>query len=301
MKRALLFSTLLTAFSASAHDFLVDKTGISFVTKSDIRSSQMTFEVRTADGKILKSIVPVIPGTKASGSARQYKIGSMSEITEWAISIEKIKLTASSFGKIVHTEALALDLEGLRVLYGLSKPPLVKSLDSQICADTHWVCRDSCEYLAQDYWEWNQCLNSCEATYLDCIALDPDIDDDGVITTLDNCPFNPNPEQSDCDGDGAGNICDSQNGVFARGSSSICYLDDDGPNIGYFRFETYADARYFDTSACNSPSFLRKELISSDHYVGTASPQQYCVSQFGTVVCNVSVRPKPSTLWLFNR
>jgi hypothetical protein len=286
MKRVLLFSLLLTTLSASAHDFVMDKNGISYVGNVDIRSAQLSFDVRSADGEVLKSIAPIIPITKASGIARNYKIGSMTEITKWAVSGEKIQLTASSFGKIVHTEAMILDLEGLRVLYGLSKAQSAKSTESQICADTHWACYDSCDYLAQDYWEWNQCRNSCEATYLDCISQLPDIDDDGVLTTVDNCPFNPNPEQSDCDSDGVGNICDPTNGIFASGSSSICYLDDDGPNIGYFRFETYADVQYHDTSACNSPNFLRKELISSDHYVGTASPRQYCDSQYGTVVCN---------------
>ena len=138
----------------------------------------------------------------------------MSEIQKWAVSGEKIVLTAFSDGKIVHTETVKLDLEGLRVLYGLSKRQVPKSLESQICAETHWACRDSCGDLAQNYWEWNQCLNSCEATYFECISQDPDIDDDGVLTTVDNCPFNTNPDQADCDGDGVGNICDLQNGIF---------------------------------------------------------------------------------------
>ena len=215
-----------------------------------------------------------------------YKIGNMSEIQKWAVSGEKIVLTAFSAGKIVHTETVVLDVEGLRVLYGLSKGQVPNSLESQVCADSHWACRDSCSDPAQNYWEWNNCLNSCETEYLGCISQLPDIDDDGVLTTVDNCPFNPNPDQVDCDSDGVGNVCDPQNGIFVRGSGTLCYLDDDGPNFGYFRFETYSDFQYHDTSACNSPNFLRKELVNREQVFGTTTPWQYCVSQFGTAVCN---------------
>jgi len=35
-----------------------------------------------------------------------------------------------------------------------------------------------------------------------------DADADGVDDTLDNCPDEPNPDQADCDGDGAGDVCE---------------------------------------------------------------------------------------------
>jgi len=36
----------------------------------------------------------------------------------------------------------------------------------------------------------------------------PDVDADGVCDTEDNCPFDPNPAQTDTDNDGVGDVCD---------------------------------------------------------------------------------------------
>lgn len=39
-------------------------------------------------------------------------------------------------------------------------------------------------------------------------ALDPDIDNDGILNDADNAPYIPNPDQSDLDGDGIGDVAD---------------------------------------------------------------------------------------------
>lgn len=39
-----------------------------------------------------------------------------------------------------------------------------------------------------------------------------DTDSDGVIDAIDNCPLTANSDQADVDGDGIGNVCDSENG-----------------------------------------------------------------------------------------
>ncbi len=38
----------------------------------------------------------------------------------------------------------------------------------------------------------------------------PDVDSDGVADGVDNCPSTPNADQSDRDGDGFGDVCDSK-------------------------------------------------------------------------------------------
>lgn len=38
-------------------------------------------------------------------------------------------------------------------------------------------------------------------------TTDPDTDDDGVPDSSDNCPYTPNPDQADSDGDGVGDVC----------------------------------------------------------------------------------------------
>lgn len=50
-----------------------------------------------------------------------------------------------------------------------------------------------CDYL------WQQCWEACDS------------DDDGVINRDDNCVYAANPSQSDCDDDGKGDACDSNN------------------------------------------------------------------------------------------
>jgi hypothetical protein len=45
-----------------------------------------------------------------------------------------------------------------------------------------------------------------------CDGLDLDSDNDGVSDDLDNCPYIPNPDQFDSDGDGLGNPCDDPPG-----------------------------------------------------------------------------------------
>ena len=59
------------------------------------------------------------------------------------------------------------------------------------------------------------CIDQCPEDFLKlepgvcgCGVTDADADKDGIADCIDNCPAHPNPDQSDTDGDGAGNACD---------------------------------------------------------------------------------------------
>ncbi|MFQ5489935.1 MAG: sialidase family protein [Phycisphaerae bacterium] len=60
-------------------------------------------------------------------------------------------------------------------------------------------------------------------------ACDPDADDDGVPDDCDNCPADANAEQTDTDGDGAGDACDAGDGG-SGGGGSTGGGDDGGPD-----------------------------------------------------------------------
>jgi hypothetical protein len=49
-----------------------------------------------------------------------------------------------------------------------------------------------------------------EITLDQALTLSPDSDGDGVLDLLDNCPFTANPDQQDRDGNGVGDVCETQ-------------------------------------------------------------------------------------------
>ena len=58
------------------------------------------------------------------------------------------------------------------------------------------------------------------------VSLDPDTDGDGVLDSVDNCPFISNPNQENTDGDSAGNVCDA----FPDDANET--VDADGDGVG---------------------------------------------------------------------
>jgi hypothetical protein len=57
-----------------------------------------------------------------------------------------------------------------------------------------------------------------------------DSDDDGVSDVNDNCPFIPNPDQDDLNGDGWGDVCDES--VASGGNGIIPDPSNPIPSIG---------------------------------------------------------------------
>ncbi|MEM8962769.1 MAG: hypothetical protein AAGD38_14885 [Acidobacteriota bacterium] len=86
----------------------------------------------------------------------------------------------------------------------------------------------------------------------DC-PVQGDADQDGVLDNSDNCVFHANANQADCDGDGLGDVCDSDDATWQLVEADRhCYIDVD-EHIFYNTLELYTEDRYRDISSCNQP------------------------------------------------
>jgi len=162
---------------------------------------------------------------------------------------------------------------------------------SQVCnssAGCNVSCTDACS-------NWITC-----GQYGVC---DPDPDDDGLIT--DNCPYNYNPNQADCDGDGVGNVCDSINANYVQVTNyTPCYIVS-RLHFGYIDQRLYWEARFHDQSSCNSPDQWRTidqvaycygTFTNSDHkpccldlWKNTINVNTACDLILNNNICHVSI------------
>jgi hypothetical protein len=98
-------------------------------------------------------------------------------------------------------------------------------------------------------------------------VCDPDIDDDGYYDWQDNCPNTYNPNQADCDGDGAGNACDGENGDFRPTVWTLCHIVG-RVHLFYSDVRKTFEMRLTDRSSCGSPD----KWIQSDGEEKTCPP-----------------------------
>jgi hypothetical protein len=81
------------------------------------------------------------------------------------------------------------------------------------------VCLDSSYYRPTGQWRWALASTDVFPAWdgPHCFEIGPtapDSDCDGVPDSVDNCPLVDNPNQSDVDSDGVGDVCDSERGLL---------------------------------------------------------------------------------------
>jgi hypothetical protein len=119
-----------------------------------------------------------------------------------------------------------------------------------------------------------------------------DYDCDGVSNANDNCTDDPNWNQSDCDGDGYGDVCDGLDGVFQpSGPVKTCMTDKDD-HVVYKTFEHHVEQRLVDVTSCGSPDRWNRWIRSHAYCYGL--DDQFCCEGIGTSIQQVG---DSLTLW----
>jgi hypothetical protein len=115
-------------------------------------------------------------------------------------------------------------------------------------------------------------------------VCNPDPDADNLPYYLDNCPVDYNPNQADCDGDGVGDVCDSQDATYVVVEARNCWIRN---RVHAWGSDTtwYSEVRYHDTSSCGSPDWWAKLTEDKRDCVGTYDSYDCCTSKWSTQNC----------------
>jgi len=97
---------------------------------------------------------------------------------------------------------------------------------------------------------------------------DPDRDGDGILNNLDNCPRVANHDQADCDGDGVGDVCDSENARYVAVTPEQTCMTDKDDHVLFTTFEHHVEWLERDASSCGAP----------DRWLGRIRDSARCVS-----------------------
>jgi hypothetical protein len=131
------------------------------------------------------------------------------------------------------------------------------------------------------------CTLSCDtpSTCGEYGVCNPDPDGDGVISN-DNCPFTYNPDQADCDGDGTGNVCDSDNGSWSlvSGTDHVCVIIG-RTHFGYVDVQEHVEGLYHDVSSCGSPDKWKDFALPGASCYGFITVEHCCDITYGSNLC----------------
>jgi hypothetical protein len=146
----------------------------------------------------------------------------------------------------------------------------------EVTSDSTDPCVDAC------WGEFNLCnvdcpnCSSCRRVRDICLARcsTGDSDGDGWFDVNDNCPYSFNSDQTDCDGDTLGDVCDLQNAVYVAGPVRTCMTDRD-EHVLNFRYEHKVETFVQDVSACGAPSYWQR-WIRKTQQCGVGTPDGNC-------------------------
>ena len=118
--------------------------------------------------------------------------------------------------------------------------------------------------------------SDCDIGYDWCLLGCPnyDSDFDGIDNGTDNCDLTPNASQADCDGDGKGDACDSENSLYQTVIAESTCMTDKDVHVGYDTWEHHVEWLERDMSSCGNPDRWRRRVRADNDCFGV--PDSEC-------------------------
>lgn len=148
--------------------------------------------------------------------------------------------------------------------------------NSQSCCQQ--ACTDPETFEIITCQEWGSCYFS-------------DLDCDSRLNIDDNCDYIPNYDQDDCDGDGSGDVCDSQNATYQYVSNSarVCRIQ----GFSYYtgsgwgsQVERYWEGTFEDVSSCGASDIYEQVNLDWEICEDESDPFWCCYEWFGYSQCS---------------
>lgn len=137
----------------------------------------------------------------------------------------------------------------------------------------------------------SDCSTSCHTggSWTTCggySTCNSDPDGDGWHTN-DNCPYQYNPNQANCDGDSQGDVCDAEDSNYQQtGPTQSCYIVD-RLHFLYRDQRLFQEGYFVDQSSCGKPPQWRKvaELTGTCYLALATSATTCCLALWNSSAC----------------
>lgn len=146
--------------------------------------------------------------------------------------------------------------------------------DFQSCCQQ--ACTDPATFEIITCQQWGTCKYS-------------DVDCDGLTDPNDNCDTVSNYDQADCDADGAGDVCDSENATYEYSGARVCriqgwsFYDGSGWDSEVFR---YWEGTFEDVSSCGAPDTYAQVNVDWEICEDENDPFWCCYLWYGYSQCS---------------